>query len=142
VQLPKAQCHERLAAADHAVLCTANPDGLVDAVPICFAINDDVAVTAVDNVKAKQTTQLTRVTNLARDPKATLLVEHWDPDDWSQLWWVRARVTVRPGHATDPTLYDECEAALRSKYAPYKDAVFARIIIFDLVQLTGWSAAD
>ena len=29
------------------------------------------------------------VPNLEADPRATLLVDHWDRDDWSQLWWVR-----------------------------------------------------
>ena len=28
--------------------------------------------------------------NLAADPRASLLVEHWDAGDWSRLWWVRA----------------------------------------------------
>ena len=30
--------------------------------------------------------------NLEADPRATLLVEHWDRSDWSRLWWVRAEL--------------------------------------------------
>ena len=143
MRLASTECRNRLVAADHGVLSTTGPDGLVDAVPVCYAVVSNVVATPVDQVKPKRTTQLARVTNLARDPRATLLVEHWDPDDWSRLWWVRARLTLRRGHATDPSLIDEGAAALRAKYAQYAATPFARLLIFELDpgQLSGWSSS-
>ena len=46
----------------------------------------------IDRVKPKESLRLQRERNLEADPRATLLVEHWDPGDWSRLWWVRAEL--------------------------------------------------
>ena len=65
----------------------------VDAVPVVYAVDDDGYVgVPVDRVKPKASSRLQRERNLEADPRGTLLVEHWDRDDWSQLWWVRAEL--------------------------------------------------
>ena len=46
----------------------------------------------VDRVKPKSSSRLQRQRNLEADPRAALLVEHWDRGDWSRLWWVRAEL--------------------------------------------------
>ena len=51
------------------------------------------------------------------DPRATLLVEHWDRDDWSRLWWVRAELRhvmePQPGRVAD------IAALLAARYPQY-----------------------
>ena len=39
-----------------------------------------------------ESTRLQREANLDADPRATLLVDMWDPVDWDRLWWVRVRL--------------------------------------------------
>ena len=57
--------------------------------PITFALTGSTLVTAVDH-KAKQTRKLRRLDNIAREPRVTVLIDHYD-DDWASLWWVRLR---------------------------------------------------
>ena len=89
MHLDKAEALRRATAADHGVLATLNATRGADLVPACFAIEDGWLAVPVDAVKPKGSTALARIRNLQRDPRATLLVERWDADDWSRLWWVR-----------------------------------------------------
>src|SRR5580765_805711 len=87
------EARARLEAHDHGVLSTVHAERGVDAVPVVYAVDDDGYVgVPVDRVKPKASSRLQRERNLETDPRATLLVEHWDRDDWSQLWWVRAEL--------------------------------------------------
>ena len=88
-------CWSRLRAAEHGALCTLGSEETIDAVPVCFAVVTDRIVTPVDRIKPKTTTELGRLRNLVRNPTATLLCDEWNGSDWSQLWWVRARLTHR-----------------------------------------------
>ena len=133
-------CWRRLRSAQHGVLCTAGARRAIDAVPVCFAVVSSSVVTAIDTVKPKETTALGRLQNLERDAGATLLCEHWDPDDWSQLWWVRARLERRSGDDVSPALRAEGERALREKYEQYRDIAFAQLVYLDVSSLIGWSA--
>ncbi len=141
MRLSDKQCWARLRAAEHGVLCTVHPRRAVDAVPVCFAVVGAVIATPVDRVKAKDTLELARLSNLEHDPRAALLCEHWDRDDWSQLWWVRAHLDRRPDDEVGVRLADECEEALCDKYPQYRDTPFARLLVFDVTLVTGWSAA-
>ena len=129
----------RLVAADHGVLATIHPDRGVDAVPVCFALDAGRVVVPIDVVKPKASTALQRRANLDHDPRATLLVEGWDAEDWSQLWWVRAQLerTV-VAEEQEPAL----ERLLRAKYPPYRGTAFADLLVFDVVSVTGWAARD
>jgi hypothetical protein len=124
-------------AADHGVLCTTNAAGSIDAVPTCLAVIGERIATPIDTVKPKATTDLARRANLNRDPSATLLCEHWDAGDWTRLWWVRARL-VRV-HSDEVVEY---EAVLRAKYPQYVTAAFAAVLVFDVADVAGWTAAD
>src|SRR2546428_5026337 len=92
----------RAAAADHGVLAPLNRSGVADLVPACFAIVGQSLAVPVDSVKPKRSTALGRIRNLERDPRATLLVEHWDQADWSRLWWVRLSLLRRGGCGAAP----------------------------------------
>lgn len=104
MRLDEAEAMERLVQHDHGVLCTLHPVRGVDAVPVVFAVVEGHLGIPVDTVKPKSSTRLQRERNLATDPRATLLVEHWDRDDWSMLWWVRAELhRVDDGRHVDQT---------------------------------------
>ena len=59
-------------------------------VPICFVVVDGWLVGAVDH-KPKRTGQLRRLDDMEHSGRATVLVDHYDDEDWSLLWWVRVR---------------------------------------------------
>lgn len=134
-----AQDARRLAAgADHGILATIGVDGRPDLVPACFAIEGDVVGIPIDQVKPKASTRLQRERNVERDPRATLLVERWDADDWARLWWVRlALERSNEDHDTNGRL----ETLLRRRYRQYADAPFASILTFRIAAVSGWSAS-
>jgi hypothetical protein len=137
MHLDKAEALRRATAADHGVLATLHAGRGADLVPACFAIEDGWVGIPIDAVKPKGSTALGRIRNLERDPRATLLVEHWDPVDWSRLWWVRL-VLVRDDAA--PALPNRLEASLRSRYPQYANARFVDLLTFRIDHVGGWSA--
>jgi PPOX class probable F420-dependent enzyme len=132
------EARARLAAHDHGVLSTVHAERGVDAVPVVYAVDDDGYVgVPVDRVKAKASSRLQRERNLEGDPRAALLVEHWERDDWSQLWWVRAELRFQDD-ATDREA--ALAARLAERYAQYRDQPFERVLVLRVVGVTGWAA--
>jgi PPOX class probable F420-dependent enzyme len=121
---------ERFAAARVARLATAGPH----VVPICFVLDGETIWSAVD-AKPKRTRALRRLENIARDPRVSLLVDHYE-DDWSRLWWARADGTA--------TVHDDGPAELFcARYDQYAAAPPAGPFIAIAVERwTGWSAAS
>ena len=141
MHLDRDEALRRAMASDHAVLATLNRTGVADLVPVCFAIVGDALAIPVDTVKPKRSTALGRIRNLERDPRATLLVEHWDGEDWDRLWWVRLGLRRVPadgrGATPDPRALVE---ALRSRYRQYRETAFVDVLVFQIDAVTGWSA--
>ena len=103
MRLAEDEARARLAAHDHGILCTVHAERGVDAVPVAYVVDEDGYVgVPVDRVKPKASLRLQRERNLEADPRATLLVEHWDRDDWSRLWWVRAELRWQGDAAAEP----------------------------------------
>jgi hypothetical protein len=140
VRLTSDECWSRVRGAEHGILFTQGAQQSIDAVPVCFTVVATSIVTPIDRVKPKSTTELGRLKNLDRDGAATLLCEHWDLHDWSQLWWVRVHLVRRRGDDVGDALSDEAGRSLRQKYAQYRDVDFAEILHFDVKTLVGWSA--
>jgi PPOX class probable F420-dependent enzyme len=139
MRLAEHDARARLRSASHGVLATHHPTDGIDAVPVCFVLAGDCVVTPVDTVKAKRSTRLQRTTNLAADPRATLLCEQWDDHDWDRLWWVRARLRHVPGPG--PSLLERSAQALRDKYPAYRDSdALAGLVVLEVVALSGWSS--
>jgi PPOX class probable F420-dependent enzyme len=139
MRLAVPDCLARLGAASHGVLATHHPADGIDAVPVCFVLAGDHLVVPVDTVKAKRSTRLQRSADLAADPRATLLCEHWDDHDWDRLWWVRAR--LRHVAMPDASLCERGAQGLRAKYPRYRahDAI-ADLLVLEVLALSGWSA--
>lgn len=139
MRLPEEEARARLAAHDHAILCTLHPDRGVDAVPVAYALDDEGYLgVPVDRVKPKASERLQRERNLEADPRATLLAEHWDPGDWSRLWWVRAE--LRWEADADGARTAALAARLAERYPQYHDQPFTRVLVLRIVGVTGWAA--
>ncbi len=130
------ECRQRLAEARHAVLGTIHAERGPDLVPVVHAlVTPDVIALPVDRVKAKRTVRLARVANLARDPRATVLVDAYD-DDWEQLWWVRAGGRATMHHPSGPAI-----DALAERYDQYRlPGTIDALILLDVERWTGWAA--
>jgi PPOX class probable F420-dependent enzyme len=119
-------------------LATVRDDGLVDLVPITFALDGEVIYTAVDH-KPKSTRALQRLDNVRRHPAVSLLVDHYD-DDWTTLWWVRLRGTAHV-HEGGPAL-DRAVEALVEKYPQYRQhRPEGPAIVVDITEWAGWAAS-
>lgn len=140
MKLADDEARSRLAAHDHGTLCTVHAGRGVDAVPVAYAVDDDDYVgVPVDLVKPKASLRLQRERNLEADPRAALLVEHWDPDDWSQLWWVRAELRWQ-GHG-DARRAADLAVRLGDRYSQYRELPFAHVLTLRIVGITGWAGA-
>jgi Pyridoxamine 5'-phosphate oxidase len=139
MRLADSEARARLAAHDHGILCTVHAERGVDAVPVAYVMDDDGYVgVPVDRVKPKASLRLQRERNLEADPRATLLIEYWDRDDWSGLWWVRAELRWQGDGAPDRE--EALAAQLAGRYQQYEDRPFALVLVLRVVGVTGWSA--
>jgi Pyridoxamine 5'-phosphate oxidase len=141
VKLSEDEALALLAAHDHGVLCTLHATRGIDAVPVVYVKDASGYVgVPVDRVKPKSSLRLQRERNLEADNRATLLIEHWDPNDWSQLWWVRAELRWQGTNALDieTSLADE----LCQRYPQYQvEHPFAKVLVLRIVSVAGWAAA-
>lgn len=140
MKLQPDEARARLVAHDHGILCTVHAERGVDAVPVVYATDEGHVGVPVDRVKPKASSRLQRERNLEADPRATLLIEHWDRDDWSQLWWVRAELRWEGDAAVERA--DTLAARLAEAFPQYRDQPFARVLVLRLVGVAGWTAAD
>ena len=137
MRLDRDEAARRLAHHDHGVLSTLHTERGIDAVPVVYALDDDHIGIPIDTVKPKLSTRLQREANLDADPRATLLVDMWDPVDWDRLWWVRVRLT----RIFDSAREDRFADLLANRYPQYRDKPFAHVMVFRVESVTGWSAS-
>lgn len=72
------------------------------------------------------------------DPRASLLAQCWDRDDWSRLWWVRAELRWQ---GLDHEVEDELAGLLARRYSQYADQPFSHVLVFAIDSISGWSAS-
>jgi PPOX class probable F420-dependent enzyme len=130
----------RLRTHDHGILCTVHASRGVDAVPVVYAVDDDDDYVGVpiDRVKPKASSRLQRERNLEADPRATLLVEHWNRDDWSQLWWARAELRMVTDVVGERAVL--LAARLAERYDQYRGQPFDKVLVLHIVRVSGWAA--
>ena len=129
------------ATARVARLATVGADGRPHVVPITFALDGDTLYTAVDH-KPKRTTRLRRLENVAANPRVSVLADHYDEQDWSALWWVRADGVARILAPNDPQR-TEVAALLQARYEQYRRRPpTGPAIAVAISRWSGWRAAD
>ncbi len=127
-----------MGAARVARLATISPTGGPHLVPFCFVLDADLLLSAVDE-KPKATPRLRRLSNVAAEPRVTVLVDHYE-EDWDRLWWVRL-----DGRAE--VLKEEAAAVralglLAEKYEQYRRRrPPGPVLAISIERWRGWSAA-
>ena len=137
MRLAESDALAHLATHDHGVLSTLHPERGVDSVPVVYFTDGVSVVIPIDTVKPKSSPVLQRETNLDADPRAVLLIDRWDRDDWSRLWWVRTELRWT-GPSTD--LDGPLAGGLVRKYCQYVTAPFHHLLTFRIEAVSGWSA--
>ena len=137
MRLDEAAARARLVAHDHAVLATMHAERGIDTVPVVYAVDGDYVGVPIDLVKPKASVQLQREANLTADPRASLMAQCWDRDDWSRLWWVRVEMRWQGlGHPHEAAL----AALLAQRYPQYADQPFSHVLVFRIDGISGWAA--
>ena len=122
------------------VLGTIARSGLPQLVPVCYALVGDAIAIAIDE-KPKRGTTLARVRNIERDPRATLLVDHYE-ERWERLAWLRLE-----GHADileQGSAWPEALEALRRRYPRYRSMALEGLPVIRLrpARVVGWRWQD
>lgn len=131
----------RLRSARVGRLATLTPEGTPHVVPFVFAVADRSSATRlywmVDE-KPKRSKELQRLRNIEHQPAVELVVDEYD-EDWTGLWWVRAR-----GRARVVVEADERDAALgllRAKYPQYESTEDPGLVVaIEVEAITGWES--
>ena len=99
-------------------LATAGENGAPHVIPVCFALHDGMIYSVLDQKpKRAALTRLRRVRNILANPRASLVVDHYE-EDWSRLWYI-----LVSGRAALLEEGEERAAAipvLRAKYPQYR----------------------
>jgi PPOX class probable F420-dependent enzyme len=117
MELTAAAIEEILGRWPVADLATLGDDGRPHLVPIVFARVGGALWSPIDG-KPKSGRELARIRNLRRDPRVTLLLQHYD-DDWTRLWWLRLAGEAQVLRVTESDGARRAAAALRAKYPEY-----------------------
>lgn len=120
------------------VLATIDPDGSPNLVPFCFALDGDTLYSGVDE-KPKTTRRLRRLENIRRDPRVTVLIDHYE-EDWENAWWVRLRGSARI--LEDGEERERGARLLVEKYPQYReDPPRGDVIAVEVDEWLGWSSS-
>jgi PPOX class probable F420-dependent enzyme len=134
------EMREHLTHARVARMATVTATGQPHIVPLCFAWHGDDVFSVVD-FKPKSTIDLVRLENIRANPNVTLVVDHYEDEDWDRLWWVRVdgQARVIEGGVEHSTAIQ----FLRSKYPQYSlRRPTGPVIAVALRRWTGWSAKE
>lgn len=132
----------RLADARVGRLATISSSGEPHVVPVCFVLLAETVWTVVD-AKPKRSPRLRRLANIAVNPAASLLVDHYS-EDWARLWWVRldgVATVVAEGADREAADREAAIRALATKYEQYAASPpNGPAIALQVRRWSGWSA--
>jgi PPOX class probable F420-dependent enzyme len=133
------EIRRRVAEARVGRLATIDPDGRPNLVPFVFALESETLYSSVDQ-KPKRTRQLRRLENLRRDPRFTVLVDHYE-EEWPAVWWVRLKGRGRV--IAEGAERDRALGLLGEKYPQYDgEAPQGAVIALDVEEWRGWAYTD
>jgi PPOX class probable F420-dependent enzyme len=129
--------HRFLDACRVGHLATADKDGAPHVVPVCYAVAGDTLYITIDEKPKRQDRPLRRLRNLAENPQAAFVADHWD-EDWSRLGWVmlRGRAEILESGAE----HDRAQALLAARYPQYRAMNLAElpVIALRIVRAAQW----
>jgi PPOX class probable F420-dependent enzyme len=141
MRLPDAEVERILEHWPVARLAALGPAGEPWQVPIVFARVAGRLYSPVDG-KPKRSAALARLRHVARDPRVSLLLDHWDAD-WTRLWWLRLDGRARAVAGARIEL-PAVERALRVKYPQYAEGALFRgpptLLEIEIVRSASWCA--
>jgi PPOX class probable F420-dependent enzyme len=114
--LPPDLLHALLDRVPVARLGLVTADGRPEVLPIVCARVGEALFSPVDG-KPKASARLARLGHLEREPRVSLVFDHYDAD-WRQLWWVKLDADAGIARGAHPD-WALAEAALRAKYPQY-----------------------
>ena len=124
------QQSRRLETAPVARLATAGSNAAPHIIPVCFALDggpdtEGCRIYSVLDAKPKRAAlnRLRRVRNILENPQAALLVDHYNPADWSQLWYILITgpaELLTADQADNPPERQNAIIQLRQKYPQYR----------------------
>jgi PPOX class probable F420-dependent enzyme len=114
-------------------LATADRAGTPHVVPLCYArVADRLYFVADDKPKRRGPRALKRLANIAANPRAALVVDDYDAD-WTRLAYLLVHLDA--ALVDDAHEYAAALAALRERYAPYRDMAL-ELATHPMVRLT------
>lgn len=132
------QARRRFASAAVARLATAGADCQPHLVPIVFAVAGETIYSVVD-AKPKRSTELRRLRNVESNPLVSVLVDHYDEDNWDALWWVRADGSARVLSLDEPEAARAVELLAR-RYPQQRPR--GQVLAVDVQRWAGWAARE
>jgi len=133
------QAQALFAGARVARLATVDETGHPHLVPVVFAVDGSRIFTAVDH-KPKRTTALRRLANIRANPAVSLLVDHYDDEDWSALRWVRADGRAQVLDPTDEVARRGIDL-LTDRYPQHRERPpDGPVVVVDVDRWSAWSA--
>ena len=101
-----------LAAREVGHLATASAAGVPHVVPVCFVVTGATLYVTIDG-KPKRAGRTRRVANIAENPAACFVADHYAAD-WTALGWVM--LEGRADILADGAEHDAAQALLRARY--------------------------
>lgn len=136
--MDSAEARQRFGSSRVAHLATVDDRGQPHVVPIVFTVVQDSIYFAVDRKPKRTSTGLKRLRNIAANQHVSVLVDHYDDDDWTTLWWARA-----DGVARVVATRREAErviALLAERYPQYRDQPPpGPVVAITVERWSGWS---
>ena len=121
-----------------AVLATIAANGEPQTVPVCFVLIGERIAISIDEKPKGDPHAIARLRNIARDPRVTLLVDHYDDNDWERLAWMRVhgRAEVFDSGGEWPGALE----SLRAKYPQYRAMALETLplIRIEPVRVASW----
>ena len=118
-------------------LATADAGGAPHVVPVCFAIAEDALYITIDRKPKGDPRALKRLRNIAVNPTAAFVADHYD-EDWARLGWVMVRGRAEILDAGSE--HGRAQELLRARYPQYRTMPIGNlpVIAIRLERVTSW----
>ena len=130
-----------LEAARVARFATADANGQPHVLPICFTLIDASAYFSIDGKPKKKGGPLKRLKNLIENPRAALVIDHYE-EDWQRLGWVMLQGAAEILERGDE--HDLAQAKLRERYPQLSSMEIASlpVVAIRIAHVSSWGCLD